>query len=77
MSKTLALFRKTRFLENQIDEFLDCVSESSLVFKGSIKTYLEHGICNDFNASTQQAGKLETGAMSFVAPLKHNFMSKP
>ena len=60
MSKTLALFRKTRFLENQIDEFLDCVTESSLVFKSAIKTYLEHGICDDFNASTQQAGELET-----------------
>ena len=35
------LFRTTKELEAQIDEFLDAVSESALVFKLGIKNYLQ------------------------------------
>jgi len=60
VSKSLALFRKTRILENQIDEFLDCITKSGLIFQGAIKTYLANGVCDDFDASTKQANEIET-----------------
>ncbi|NIV94670.1 DUF47 family protein [candidate division KSB1 bacterium] len=35
------LFKSTKMLESQIDEFLDAVSQGSLVFKEAIKRYME------------------------------------
>ena len=35
------LFRSTKLIETQIDEFLDAVSQGALVFKEAIKQYLE------------------------------------
>lgn len=60
MSKNLALFRKTRIVENQIDDFLDCITESGLIFLRAIKIYLENGACEDFDAATKQADDIET-----------------
>ncbi|MFQ5674676.1 MAG: DUF47 domain-containing protein [bacterium] len=36
------LFKSTRMLEAQIDEFLDAVSQGAIVFKQAIKNYLEN-----------------------------------
>lgn len=36
------LFKSTKMLETQIDEFLDAVSQGALVFKQGIKSYLEN-----------------------------------
>lgn len=36
------LFKSTKILESQIDEFLDAVSQGALVFKDAIKNYLEN-----------------------------------
>ena len=36
------LFKSTKMLEAQIDEFLDAVSQGALVFKHGIKNYLEN-----------------------------------
>jgi len=36
------LFKSTKMLETQIDEFLDAVSQGALVFKHGIKNYLEN-----------------------------------
>lgn len=36
------LFKSTKILETQIDEFLDAVSQGALVFKQGIKSYLEN-----------------------------------
>ncbi|MFQ5751954.1 MAG: DUF47 domain-containing protein [bacterium] len=35
------LFKSTKMLETQIDEFLDAISQGALVFKQAIKNYLE------------------------------------
>ena len=35
------LFRATKKLEAQIDEFLDTINEAALVFKLGVKNYLE------------------------------------
>ncbi len=40
------LFKATKMLETQIDEFLDAVSQGALVFKQGIKDYLENQIVN-------------------------------
>jgi len=37
----LRLFRRTRNLEHEIDEFLSKLSESAILFKLAIKTYLD------------------------------------
>ncbi len=60
MSKSPALFRKTRNLEGQIDDFLDCISESGLIFQKAIKIYLDHGMCEDFEDSKNQVQQIET-----------------
>mgnify|MGYP001316318378 CR=1 FL=1 len=60
MSKNPALFRKTRVLENQIDDFLDCISEAGLIFQRAIKVYLENGPCEEFDASTKQVHQIES-----------------
>ncbi|MFQ5770325.1 MAG: DUF47 domain-containing protein [bacterium] len=36
------LFKQTKILEAQIDEFLDAVSQGALVFKQALKSYLEN-----------------------------------
>lgn len=60
MSKSPALFRKTKILENQIDEFLDCITEAGLIFQKAIKIYLENGASEEFAASTKDADDIET-----------------
>ena len=60
MAKSPGLFMKTRFLENQIDEFLDCINEASLIFQHAVKIYLEDGYSEDFEASTNQVNAVET-----------------
>lgn len=46
--KTPSLFGRTKELEGQIDEFLDVVTQSGLIFDRAIDVYLEKGPCNDF-----------------------------
>ncbi len=36
------LFKQTKMIEGQIDQFLDAVSEGAIVFKEGIKNYLDH-----------------------------------
>lgn len=54
-----ALFRRTRLLENQIDEFLQGPSEAGLVFQMAIKEYLQNGAGEGFDASLRQVSKIE------------------
>ena len=53
------LFRRTRALENQIDEFLDKISEAGLVFNRAIKLYLKRGQCKEFDACLEQCAGIE------------------
>ena len=51
MSKeTPPLFGKTKFLEGQIDEFLDKLAEGAIYFERGITAYIEAGqfICDIF-----------------------------
>ena len=53
-------FGRSRVLENQIDEFLDKISEAGLVFSRAMKVYLEQGSCAEFEGF----GKCRDGSMS-------------
>ncbi len=55
------LFKSSRVLEAQIDEFLDTVAEGSLVFRTGVKAYLD-GATADFEAIISKIDKLESKA---------------
>jgi hypothetical protein len=55
------LFKSSRVLEAQIDEFLDTVAEGTLVFLAGVKSYLG-GACEDFEAAIVKISKLESSA---------------
>lgn len=57
--KTTNLFGRRRTLEGQIDEFMDKVSESGIVFTRAIHMYLEEGPCKDFDTFLEQASDIE------------------
>lgn len=57
----MPLFRSSKIIENQIDEFLDVVAEGALVYKEGVKAYLE-GDTPDFEARIQAIDKLESRA---------------
>jgi uncharacterized protein len=51
---TPALFGKTRFLEAQIDEFLDKVSEGGIYFQRGIELLLERGVVEETELKLDQ-----------------------
>ena len=57
--KTANLFGRRRALEGQIDEFMDRVSESGIVFTRAIRLYLDQGPCGDFDAFLKQVSDIE------------------
>ena len=62
LTKNISLFRHTRALENEIDEFLDKLSQSSLHFKIAVKVYLHDGSTTDFELKLQDVNKMESDA---------------
>ena len=62
LTKNISLFRHTRALENEIDEFLDKLSQSSLHFKIAVKVYLHDGSTTDFELKLQDVNKMESEA---------------
>ncbi len=57
----MPLFRTSKAIENQIDEFLDVVAEGALVYKEGVKAYLD-GDSADFEARLLSIDKLEARA---------------
>jgi predicted phosphate transport protein (TIGR00153 family) len=57
--KSSHLFSGTRSLENQIDEFLDKVSEAGMVFDRAMRVYLKQGSNEEFNTFLSQAASME------------------
>lgn len=60
IGKVPSLFGRTKELEGQIDEFLDIVTKSGLVFKRAIDVYMDKGPCNDFEEFLSQVRSTET-----------------
>ena len=57
----MPLFRTSKVIESQIDEFLDIVDEGALVFREAIDAYLA-GRSDDFAAKRHRVEELETRA---------------
>ena len=57
--KVTSLFGRTRALENQVDEFLDKVSEAGLIFSRAVRLYLDEGASADFDAFLTQESTIE------------------
>ncbi len=62
LSKKISIFGRTRALEGEIDEFLDKLSQCSLMFKIAIKVYLNEGCTDDFEHKLQDVNKMESDA---------------
>ena len=62
LGKGLSLFGRTKALENEIDAFLDKLSESALLFKRAIQIYLADGATAEFDAKLQAVNRLESEA---------------
>ncbi len=71
----MPLFRSSKMIESQIDEFLDVVAEGSLVYREGVKAYLE-GDCQDFEARIVAIDKLESRADKLSKEVEANLYSQ-
>ncbi len=62
MGRSMSPFRRTKVLENQIDAFLDKLSESGLLFKRAVQIYLDEGASDGFDEKLQSVNRLESEA---------------
>ena len=62
LTKNLTLFRRTKALETQIDEFLDKLSQSALLFRRAVQIYLADGVTAEFEDKLAQVNELESTA---------------
>jgi len=60
--KKFRLFGRTRDLESQIDDFLDKLSESTVMFRLGVRTYLKDGSNGEFEAKLKAVNALESEA---------------
>ena len=60
LRKVTHLFGRTHALENQIDEFLDKVTEAGLVFEKAIATYLAEGANETYDSFLDQEQEIES-----------------
>lgn len=58
----LRLFGRTKNLESQIDEFLDKISESAVMFKLAVKIYLKDGVNGEFGEKLSAVNAMESEA---------------
>ena len=61
-AKNITLFRRTKVLEMEIDEFLDKLSQSALVFKHAISVYMANGASDEFEDKLRHINDLESSA---------------
>ncbi len=71
----MSLFRSSKIIENQIDEFLDVVAEGSLVYRDGVKAYLK-GDDQDFEARIISIDKLESRADKLSKEVESNLYSQ-
>ena len=62
LMKNVALFRRTKALETEIDTFLDKLSESALLFKNAVQVYLAEGRTEEFEEILGHVNELESAA---------------
>ena len=62
LSKSFTLFKRTKMLEAQIDNFLDSISETAILFRRSVQVYLADGASPEFEEKLAQVNALESQA---------------
>ena len=62
MGKVSPLFRRTRLIEARIDEFLDHISESGIIFRRAVKGYLQSGPAEEFDDAMLHIDNIESRA---------------
>ncbi len=62
LPRNMALFRSTKALERDIDEFLDNLSQSGLVFKQAVHVFLTEGPTEEFEEKLRRVNDLESRA---------------
>jgi predicted phosphate transport protein (TIGR00153 family) len=62
IAKNMTLFRRTKALEGQIDDFLDKLSQAALVFRRAVDIYLADGVTKEFEEKLSQVNELESQA---------------
>jgi len=62
LAKDVTLFGRTKALENQIDEFLNKLSESGLLFGRAVDHYLSAGVTAEFEEILTHVNALESTA---------------
>lgn len=60
MTRGISIFRRTRVLEGEIDEFMDNLSQSALAFKRAVKIFLADGRSAEFDEKLSQVNELES-----------------
>ncbi|MFQ6017459.1 MAG: DUF47 domain-containing protein [Kiloniellaceae bacterium] len=60
--KGMTLFRRTRELEHEIDDFLDKLSQSGLLFRRAVEIYLAEGASAEFEDKLSRVNTLESEA---------------
>jgi predicted phosphate transport protein (TIGR00153 family) len=60
IGKVTRLLGKTRKLEYRIDEFLDRVTESGIIFNRAVRIYLQEGASKEFDVFLEDIVRLET-----------------
>lgn len=60
LPKSASIFRRTRALEGEIDEFMDNLAQSSLAFKRAVEIFLGEGRSAEFEEKRVQVNKLES-----------------
>ncbi len=58
----LFLFGRTLELEKKIDDYYDMLSESAIVFRLAIRSYLKEGMTDDFHKRLKRVNKIESDA---------------
>ena len=61
-TRGLTLFRRTKELEHEIDDFLDKLSQSGLLFRRAIEIYVAEGASAEFEEKLNQVNTLESDA---------------
>jgi len=62
MKLKLHLFNRTKQLEQKIDRFFDIFSESSVVYRLAVRSYLKHGLNEEFETRLNRVREMESDA---------------
>ena len=61
-TKDFTLFRRTKELENELDDFLNKISEGGLAFRFGVQIYMNHGPTEEFEEKLYHVNSLENTA---------------